>query len=150
MPAFVWRTNHRMWSVVPPFADSWDVLKAYILDPSAYVYWSTPHHQDEIQVGDAAYIFRTVDRSGVVACGVVEETPRHLSPASKSLFAFPDRLSPPGWDEAVAPSAWKTGIRIHRTHWDEPLATDWSPAHGAVSRLSKDDLAVIECEGARR
>jgi hypothetical protein len=68
-----------MWSVVPPFADSRDVLRAYIMDPSAYVYWSTPRLQDEIKVGDAAYIFRAVDDMGVVACGVVEETPRHLS-----------------------------------------------------------------------
>jgi hypothetical protein len=139
-----------MWSVVPPFTDSWDVLKAYVMDPSAYVYWSTPHHQDEIKVGDAAYIFRTVDRSGVVACGIVEETPRHLSLATKSQFAFPERLSPPGWDEAVAPSAWKTGIRLHSTHWDDPIATAWSPAHGAVSRLSEADVAVITGEIARR
>jgi len=150
MPAFVWRTNHRMWSIVPPFTDSWDVLKAYILDPSAYVYWSTPHHQDEIKVGDAAYILRTVDRAGIVACGIVEETPRLLSSSSRSQFASPDRLSPPGWDETVAPSAWKTGIRIHRTHWDEPLAMDWSPPHGAVGRLSAEDVAAIEGSQARR
>jgi hypothetical protein len=139
-----------MWSVVPPFADSWDVLKAYIMDPSAYVYWSTPHHQDEIKVGDAAYIFRTVDHSGVVACGIVEEVPRRLAPSSRSQFALPARLSPPGWDEAVAPSAWKTGIRIHATHWDDPLATDWSPPHGAIGRLSEADVALIERERARR
>jgi hypothetical protein len=139
-----------MWSVVPPFADSWDVLKAYITDLSAYVYWSTPHLQDEIKVGDAAYIFRTVDRIGVVACGVVAETPRHLSSSTARDFAFPARLSPPGWDEAVAPSAWKTGIRIARTHWDAPLATDWTPAHGAVSRLSDADVAAIERGKTRR
>src|SRR5258708_3892458 len=148
MPAFVWSTNHRMWSVVPPFTDSWDVLKAYIMDPSAYVYWSTPRLQDEIAVGAVAYIFRTVDSSGVVACGVVEEAPKALSAATMSLFAFPDRLTPPGWDEAVAPSAWKTGIRIQRTHWDDPLAKRWSPAHGAVSRLTDNDIAAIESNSA--
>jgi hypothetical protein len=133
-----------MWSVVPPFADSRDVLRAYIMDPSAYVYWSTPRLQDEIKVGDAAYIFRAVDDMGVVACGVVEETPRHLSSSTVSHFAFPDRLTPAGWDESVAPSAWKTGIRIRTTHWDDPLAKGWSPAHGAVSRLSDDDIAAIQ------
>ena len=48
MPAFVWNTNHRMWKVVPPFADSLDVLKAYITGPQAYVYWSTRLFHDEI------------------------------------------------------------------------------------------------------
>ena len=114
MPAFIWITNHRMWKVVEPFSESWDVLKAYVTDPCAYVYWSTPRHQNEIKVGDAAYIFRSVDRQGVVARGVVEEAPRHLAATTVSLFAFPDRLTPPGWDEAVAPSSWKTGIRIER------------------------------------
>ena len=59
MPAFVWITNHRMWKVVAPFSDSFDVLKAYICDPSAYVYWSTPRLMDEIKAGDTAYIFRS-------------------------------------------------------------------------------------------
>jgi hypothetical protein len=150
MGAFVWRTNHRMWRIVPPFTDSWDVLKAYITDPSAYVYWSTPHVQDEIKVGDAAYIFRTVDDTGVVACGIVEETPRHLSASTLAEFAFPARLSPPGWDEAVAPSAWKTGIRIQLTHWDDPLAKGWNPPPGAISRLSDRDVALIERDRAAR
>ena len=52
MPAFVWVTNHRMWKVVAPFSGSSDVLKAYITDPCAYVYWSTPRHIDEIKAGD--------------------------------------------------------------------------------------------------
>ena len=95
MPAFVWITNHRMWKVVAPFSESFDVLKAYITDPSAYVYWSTPRHIDEIKPGDTAYIFRSVDRAGIVARGVVEEAPRHLSAASAASFAFPARLTPP-------------------------------------------------------
>ena len=45
MAAFIWNTNPRMWSVAPPFADSFDVLKAYVCDPSAYVYWSTPRRR---------------------------------------------------------------------------------------------------------
>ena len=32
------------------------MLKAYIVDPAAYVYWSTPRLYDEIAVGDTAYI----------------------------------------------------------------------------------------------
>ncbi len=145
MPAFVWNTNHRMWKVVPPFTASWDVLKAYVTDPSAYVYWSTPRLLDEIKAGDTAYIFRTVDKPGIVARGVVEEAPRHLSPATAASFAFPARLTPAGWDESVAPSAWKTGIRIERCFWDEPVGGGL-PAHGAVGRLSEDEVRAVEGE----
>src|SRR5215470_815056 len=83
MPAFVWKTNPRMWKVVAPFADSADALKAYICDPSTYVYWSTPRHQDEIAAGDIAYIWRTAYEGGpegIVARGRVEEAPRQLTP----------------------------------------------------------------------
>ena len=72
MAGFIWYTNHRMWRIVPPFADSREVLKAYIVDPSAYVYWSTPRFQDEIKAGTIAYIFRTADddgNDGIVARG---------------------------------------------------------------------------------
>ena len=150
MAGFLWNTNHRMWRVVPPFADSWHVLKAYIIDPTAYVYWSTPRLQDEIKVGDVAYIFRTVDRAGIVARGRVEEAPRRFMPASASLFAFPDRLTPAGWDEDVAPSAWKTGIRIEQTFWDNPIVTGLQAAQGSVARLSEGDVKAIEGEIAGR
>jgi hypothetical protein len=153
MPAFVWNTNPRMWKVVPPFADSWDVLKAYITDPSAYVYWSTPRHQDEIKAGDAAYILCTLDKQGnhgIVARGRVEENPRQLTPTSASLFAFAARLTPAGWDETVAPSSWKTGIRIERTFWDDPINTGLQPPHGTVGRLSDGDVKAIEGEIASR
>ena len=146
MPAFVWNTNHRMWKVVPPFADSLDVLRAYITDPSAYVYWSTPRLQDEIKAGDAAYILCTVDHQGIVARGRVEESPRLLTPGNGRLFAFPARLTPPGWDELVAPSSWKTGIRIEATFWHAPVNRSMRPAQGAVGRLSEDEVRAIEGE----
>src|SRR5262249_18285721 len=151
--AFVWNTNPRMWKVVPPFADCWDVLKAYITDPSAYVYWSTPRLQNEIQVGDIAYILCTVHRNGehgIVARGVVEEIPRQLTPESVGRFAFSPRLTPPGWDESVAPSSWKTGIRIETTFWDAPVGAAVIPPHGTVRRLTDDDLKAIESEIAGR
>src|SRR5262245_41329065 len=112
MAAFVWKTNPRMWKIVPPFTDSAGALKAYICDPSAYVYWSTPRHQDEIAAGDVAYIWRTAYEGGpegIVARGRVEEKPRQLTPVSSGQFAFPAILTPVGWDEVVAPSSWKTG-----------------------------------------
>jgi len=153
MPAFIWNTHHGMWKVVPPFEDSFDVLRAYIIDASAYVYWSTPLFQTEIQPGDTAYILRTVDKngnSGIVARGRVEEAPRQLTPANARLFAIPDRLTPPGWDEAVAPSSWKTGIRIERTFWDDPIAAGMRPATGTIGRLNHDILRTIESEIAGR
>ena len=150
MAGFVWFTNHRMWKIVPPFTDSWDVLKAYVVDPSAYVYWSTPHLQDQIKVGDAAYIFRTVDKPGIVACGRVEETPRQLTPSSLNEFTHRPRLTPPGWDEAVAPSAWKTGIRIERAFWDDPVDAGLRAQLTAVARLGDDILQAIESEIGRR
>jgi hypothetical protein len=146
MAAFIWNTNPQMWSVAPPFADSFDVLKAYVCDPSAYVYWSTPRHQLEIAVGDAAYILRTPHErgpSGIVACGVVEEPPQQLVAGGSVRFVHAPRLAPPGWDEAVAPSSWKTGIRIEFTFWDAPLDAGRAPAIGSVERLSDADVAAI-------
>ena len=150
MPAFVWKTNHRMWKVVPPFADSLGVLKAYITDGSAYVYWSTPRLQEEIKAGDTAYILCTVDHQGIVARGRVAEAPRLLTPVNASAFAQPHRLTPPGWDEVVAPSSWKTGIAIEATFWDAPVNRSMRPAQGAVARVSEDEAGRIEREiGAR-
>jgi len=150
MPAFVWNTNHRMWKVVPPFQDSLGVLKAYITDAAAYVYWSTPRLHDEIAVGDVAYILCTVDKEGIVARGRVAEAPRLLTPVNAGAFAFPARLTPPGWDEVVAPSSWKTGIAIEATFWDAPVARAMRPAQGAVARVSEEEMARIEREMAGR
>ena len=153
MPGFVWYTNHRMWKIVPPFADSRDVLKAYIVDPCAYVYWSTPRLQDEIKPGAIAYIFRTADddgNDGIVARGIVEETPRQFTAMTLRQFAYPDRLTPAGWDEEVAPSSWKTGIRIEKTFWDRPIIKGVPPAVGAVGRVNEDAVRAIEDEVAGR
>lgn len=143
MPAFVWNTNHRMWKIVPPFTTSWDVLKAYIVDPSAYVYWSTPHLHDEIKAGDTAFIYRTLDAPGIVARGVVAEAPRLLTPRNAAAFAHPARLTPAGWDEVVAPSSWKTGIRIEQTYWDAPVGTSLPTPQAAIGRLSAAEVARI-------
>jgi hypothetical protein len=152
MPGFIWNTNHRMWKVVRPYANSRDVLKAYICDPCGYVYWSTPRFHDEIKVGDAAFILRTADEDGndgIVACGRIEEPPRQLTASSASRFAFPVRLTPAGWDEQVAPSSFKTGIRIERTFWDNPVK-GVQPAIGTVGQLSEERLRIIAAEIAAR
>lgn len=145
MAAYIWNTNHRMWSIVAPFTDSLDVLKAYIVDPAAYVYWSTPRLFDEIAVGDIAYIYCTVDNQGIVASGRVEERARELTHASASEFAFPARLTPAGWNETVAPSSWKTGIRIARTFWERPVnPPGFDMPHGTINRLGEAEARAIE------
>lgn len=149
MPAFIWNTNHLMWKVVPPFTDSLGVLKAYITDPSAYVYWSTPRFQEDIAVGDIAYVFCTVDNQGIVARGRVAEAPRQLTQTNGSQFAKSARLTPAGWDEQIAPSSWKTGIAIERTFWDAPLKSG-KPAVGTVGRVSDELTKAIEAEIAAR
>jgi hypothetical protein len=50
----------------------------------------------------------------------------------------------------VAPSSWKTGIAIEATFWDAPVHRAMRPAHGAVGRVSEDEMRAIEGEiGAR-
>ena len=139
MPAFVWITNHRMWKVVAPFSDSFDVLKAYITDPSAYVYWSTPRLMDEIKAGDTAYIFRSVDREGIVARGVVEEAPKHLSPTNARLI----RLS--GAPDAGRLGRKRRALGVEDRHPDRADVLGRAGgrglrAHGAVGRLSEDEV----------
>jgi hypothetical protein len=63
MTGYIWNANPAKWNVVPPAMDSWDALKTYIIDPSAYVYWSTPVLQGQIKLGDDAFIWRTKYRS---------------------------------------------------------------------------------------
>jgi hypothetical protein len=79
MTGYIWNANPAKWNVVPPAIDSWDALKTYIIDPSAYVYWSTPVLQGRIRLGDDAFIWRTKYRShenGIIAVGRVQEVPR--------------------------------------------------------------------------
>lgn len=153
MTAFMWNANPGKWNVIAPHKDGWDAVCAYVLDPESYVYWSTPQLSKEIKVGDYAVIWRTIHKkgpNGVVAIGRVEEQPRQLTVSTKHLFKFPARLAAAGWDETVAPSPLKTGIRIQKTFWHDPINTGVSPRQGTVVRLSEKDLAEITREVARR
>jgi hypothetical protein len=85
-----------------------------------------------------------------VARGIVEETPRQFTATTLRLFAYPDRLTPAGWDEEVAPSSWKTGIRIEKTFWDRPIIKGVPPAIGAVGRVNEDAVTAIEDQVAGR
>lgn len=153
MAAFIWNANPKMWMVVPPASDGWDALKAYVVNPSGYVYWSTPLLRADIKAGDKAFIWRTTykkEKTGFVAVGQVQEKPRQLTPSSASLFSFPASLKAAGWNESTAPSVWKTGIKIEKTFWDDPVNTGLSPNQGTVGRLSEDDIKAIERAVASR
>lgn len=153
MAAFMWNANPSKWDAVPPGTSGWDALKDYLLDPSKYVYWSTPVHQKKISVGDRAFIWRTTfghDPSGIIAVGRVEEAPLQLSAASASLFAHPARLPALGWSEAAAPSPWKTGISIDRVFWDMPLQVNFRPAQGTLRELTAAEVKSADGELGRR
>lgn|ERR1043166_8641266 len=153
MAAFMWNANPGMWDAVPPAVSGWDALEDYLLDASNYVYWSTPFHTKKIKVGDRAFIWRTTfDKgpSGIVAIGRVEETPRQLSSATASLFAYPGRIPAPGWSEANAPSLWKTGIRIERVFWNAPLQVNFRPAQGTLRELKVAEVQNADSEAAKR
>jgi hypothetical protein len=149
MGTFIWNANPAKWNFVPPAMNSWDALKAYITDPSGYVYWSTPVLHGRIKIGDSAFIWRTKYRdyeNGNVAVGRVEEVPRQLSPSTHRLFSLPQRLLAAGWNEAQAPSSWKTGIRITRQFWDAPLQPNISTYQGTVRQLGDDETQAVEAE----
>lgn len=146
MAAFIWNANPRMWTVVPPHSDGWDALRAYVTDPSGYVYWSTPKLQADIRVGDFACIWRTTHKkgnTGIVAVGRVEESPRQLTPSSIVLFQSGARLRAAGWDEQTARSTWKTGIRIEKTFWSNPVNVGMSGLQGTVNRILEENLRAI-------
>jgi hypothetical protein len=144
MAAFMWNANPTKWDVVPPSTSGWDALKNYLLDSSNYVYWSTPVNQKAITAPDRAFIWRTKSHngpSGIVAVGHVDEIPKLLTAASGSSFAYPGRITAAGWNEANAPSPWKTGIRIARVFWSDPLQVSFSAAQGTLRRLTDAELA---------
>lgn len=147
MAAFIWNANPGKWDVVPPATDGWGALRDYISEPSNYVYWSTPARQKDIQVGDLAFIWRTkfADRpSGIIVVGVVAERPRQLTGANLANFDRPDKIKAAGWNEAAAPSLWKTGIAIKKTYWENPLIVGLTISQGTVRGLREDEFAEIE------
>lgn len=146
MGAFIWNANPGKWDVVPPATDGWGALRDYISDVSNYVYWSTPARQKDIQVGDLAVIWRTtfLDRpTGIIAVGRVAERPRQLTDVNFKNFSRPERIKAPGWNEAGAPSQWKTGIAIEKIYWDLPVSTSLKISQGTVRGLREDEVADI-------
>jgi hypothetical protein len=147
MAGYVWNANPGKWNIVPPSTNSWDALKAYILDPSRYVYWSTPNLQRQIKVGDSAFIWRTKlgkNENGIIGVGRVAEAPRQLTHATAGLFAFPDRLSAAGWSESEALSPWKTGIRIESIFWNSPLQVSFTAWQGTVRQLTEEEIEAAQ------
>jgi hypothetical protein len=147
MSAFMWNANPEKWDAVPPSSSRWDALRDYVLDTSSYVYWSTPVLQREIKVGDRAFIWRTQSQfgpNGIIAVGRVEEIPRQLNAATLSLFAQRTRVPAVGWNEANAPSPWKTGIHIDQVFWNAPLHVSFTAAQGTLRRLNDGEMREAE------
>lgn len=146
MAAFIWNANPGKWDVVPPATDGWGALRDYVSDDSSYVYWSTPTLHSDIQVDDMAIIWRNKFRgrmTGIIAMGRVAERPRQLTDVAFKSFSRPERIKAPGWNEAGAPSKWKTGIVIEKTYWDFPVSPDLKISQGSVRRLSESEVAEI-------
>jgi len=72
------------------------------------IYWYTPRYAAEIQLADRVFIWRSGSLAGVVAVGVVEETPvqakdvRHQEALGRELWT----------GEAPDPLEVETGIRL--------------------------------------
>lgn len=153
MAAFMWNANPERWDVVPPSTSSWDALKDYLLDPSNYVYWSTPVLRGQIRSGDRAFIWRTQSprgANGIVAIGRVKERPRQLTSTTVASFTQPKRLPAAGWDEAKAPSSWKTGIQVDQIFWNAPLRVSFTAAQGTLRQLNEDEVHEAERQASVR
>ena len=78
------------------------------LSQFSYVYWSTPQHQNEIQLNDAVYFWRAGDDSGAIALGTVVELP-----VARSEVRHRDALADDLWrDREEGPADIVTGIKI--------------------------------------
>lgn len=146
MTAFIWNANPAKWHVVPPAHDSWEALRAYVVDESRYVYWATPALKGVIRPGDKAYLWRThykSEPSGIIATGVVAERPNDLQFPTRP-FDLPERLEASGWNEAAATSSWKTGIKITDVFWTDPVIVPIKPSQGTVRTLSDEEIREIE------
>ena len=102
--AFIWQGNPRKWH-------GSGTMGSYVADKSQYIYWATPQCRQEIRVGDKAFIWRALGdgQRGIIATGIVAETPRLYSATTLSQFKHPHRV---GIGEEAASSTWKTGISI--------------------------------------
>ena len=81
----------------------------------AYIYWSIPRYQNDFNVGDGVYIWRSGEESGVIACGIVEELPTPILQVQ-----FPDALGEDLWIEKEnAPTDIKVGIRLERARLND-------------------------------
>jgi hypothetical protein len=116
MSAIAFQANPEKWT-------NDGTMRDYLENVDQYVYWSTPENEvspRQVQVGMPALIVRTAGRFGlraIIAVGNVEEVPRQYRRGGEGDFAFPQRLSAPG-DEDAASSDWKTGIRLSGVRWE--------------------------------
>ena len=82
-----------------------------------YIYWNSPNHRQDVNVGDYVFLWRAHKNSGLVAIGQIVEAPIPLKD-----IKFPDLLGNSLWskDESIpSPDELKVGIKILETRLSE-------------------------------
>jgi hypothetical protein len=82
-----------------------------------YIYWYSPKHIEEVQLGDTAFLWRTGVNAGLIAIGKIVEKPTPLK-----LIKHPELLGNDFWtaDNSISdPDELKVGIEIIETRLSE-------------------------------
>jgi hypothetical protein len=93
-------------------------IAAYLSRFPNLIYWRTPTNQQEIQLGDRAYIWRAGPQAGVVAVGEIVELP-----IARSEVEFPEALSDELWNrDKPDPDEKVVGIKVDEIRLNEEEA----------------------------
>lgn len=128
----------------------------YVASYPELIYWYTPRHASEIQVGDRVFLWRSGADSGAIAIGSVVE-----KPVLVSKVKHPEALGTDLWSvDRLDPNEIKTGIRlddIRLTIEEGMLSRDAVKAqphlagsliirvpNGTVFRLKAEEVAALE------
>ena len=80
-----------------------------------YIYWKTPRHRAEIQIGDPCIIWRSGRSAGAIATGRIAEAAQPMATVN-----LPDCLGKDLWrDEGDSANTIKVGIEIDEVRLDE-------------------------------
>lgn len=131
-------------------------IDEYVARYPELIYWYTPRHASEIQVGDRVFLWRSGAEAGVIAIGSVVE-----KPVLGAKVKHPEALGADLWSvDRLDPNEVKTGIRledIRLTTEEGMLSRESVKAHsimvqstiirmpiGTVFRLNSEEVAALE------
>lgn len=131
-------------------------IDEYVARYPELIYWYTPRHASEIQVGDRVFLWRSGVEAGAIAVGSVVE-----KPVLMAKVKHPEALGTDLWSvDRPDPNEVKTGIRledIRLTTEEGMLSRESVKAHpvmarstiirmpnGTVFRLDSEEVAVLE------